>query len=497
MAAAEDGSDSSIGSVELDADYFAVDSLQSYFEMAQAAVTLPVESIDVNQHPEESLRQRQNAGEVATIEPLNHNSFAVNLSDEAIVFDYGGEDDGSVPEYVTHVRIQEGTTQIAEQVFRDCNDLVSIDIPPIGLFFIGYMSFGSCWSLSSIQLPQTLNHIGPAAFHDCQSLTEISLPPGIRTISRYSFHDCSALQNVKLPATLNVICENAFAHCIQLESIELPEGLAEIQSECFRGCKSLVLVVLPATLEVTGENIFREAKLLQEKLGHSNDDMVRALTCRFSDLPLHQWCYSQVFQPITEESLQKFFHILGSGVAGLDSKHVDIFGMSIFHVLALSSLTTKVGLFQAIVERSEFQSRLLGQKDAFGKTALEYLCLKNTTDASESIRYILQQTISAQATCLGLVEWRERICHETRLCCAVEDFNRVVQLKRIQKVQESFRLYTTMEKISVLEQALWKANLIRYDDTQFMELNVVVLDREASRIQCGVDIVVPNVLSYI
>ncbi|CAJ1964630.1 unnamed protein product [Cylindrotheca closterium] len=499
MADAEDGLDSILSEVELDADYFPADSVQSYFEMAEAVVApLPLESIDVNRHREESAPpQRQNRHQLDVSEATDHIITTSSLSDDHILFIYRGEEDGSVPEDVTHVQIEEGTRQIAEQVFRDCNDLMSIDLERSGIESIGYMSFGSCWLLGNITLPQTLSNIGPAAFFDCHTLTDISLPFGLRTISRYTFVDCSSLRNVKLSPALNVIGENAFAHCIQLQSIELPEGVQEIQSESFRGCKSLVLIALPSTLERTGENIFRGAKLLQEKLGESNDDIIRALTCRFSKLPLQQWSYSQGVDP-TVSSLQSVLNAMYSDVAVLDDcKHVDIFGMSPFHVLALA-LSPKAALFQAMMEHSDaHSSRLLVERDDFGKTALEYLCLKNTMEAPEAIRYILQRITSTKTTtCLGLAQWRQKICHLASLCSA-EDMDRVVRLENIQMVQESWRLYTTMEKISILEQALWKVKMaILQCNGDDMDLNAIVLNREASRIQCGADIVIPNVLSY-
>lgn len=476
----DNGSNSSISEVELDADHFAVDSMQSYFAMMEtsaAAVPLPLESIEVNE-------------EIVDHKPVNQD--AVEDNHEDVVFVYRGEADGSVPEDVTHVKIEEGTIQVAEQVFRDCNDLVSVEFPSTGILCIGYMSFGSCWSLSSIRLPQSLNEIGPAAFHDCQSLTEVSLPPDIRVVSRWAFHDCSSLRNVSLPSSLEVICENAFGHCVQLQSIELPPGLLVIQTEAFRGCKSLVLIALAQTLEVTGDNVFRGAELLQDKLGESNEDIVGALKSRFSHLPLHKLFYSQAFQPL-ESTLQKLSWLVADSKGSIEME--DAFGMTPFHVAGLSCSTHQLALFQALLNQGDLYRRLLDQRDAFDKTAVEYLCTKDAPGAVETIRFVLNETVGTKVSCLGLAQWRQRIDHKINLCFT-EDIDRIVRLERVVEVHALLTQYTTMEKTSILEQALWKAKMVLYSDPYAVDLNTIVLDREASRIQCGADIVIPNVLSY-
>ena len=61
--------------------------------------------------------------------------------------------------YVRTIIIEDGVTNIGEQVFSDCSNLTSITIPE-SVTSIGYRAFSNCSSLTSINIPESVTSIG-------------------------------------------------------------------------------------------------------------------------------------------------------------------------------------------------------------------------------------------------------------------------------------------------------------------------------------------------
>ena len=99
--------------------------------------------------------------------------------------------------------------------------------------------------LTSVQLPEGLEHIGVSCFAGQKSLTEVVIPESITTISYYAFSGCSGLKSVKLPETLTTIESFAFYGCTSLETIELPESLEAIEQMAFQNCTGLKEITVP------------------------------------------------------------------------------------------------------------------------------------------------------------------------------------------------------------------------------------------------------------
>ena len=79
--------------------------------------------------------------------------------------------------------IPDGTTEIEENAFYDCEDLKSITIPS-SVTSIGEKAFLFCKNLTSITIPSSVTSIGNDAFEGCYRLTSITIPTHITNIDK-------------------------------------------------------------------------------------------------------------------------------------------------------------------------------------------------------------------------------------------------------------------------------------------------------------------------
>ena len=79
------------------------------------------------------------------------------------------------------------------------DEIVSVTIGN-GITYVGSNTFAHCPNISSVTLPtdQQLYEIGPGAFGDCTSLTSIDIPMSVNKINDGAFAGCSNLASVTL-----------------------------------------------------------------------------------------------------------------------------------------------------------------------------------------------------------------------------------------------------------------------------------------------------------
>lgn len=124
----------------------------------------------------------------------------------------------SQKENIKKVIIRDGVTNIGNQAFYQCSELISISIPN-SVTSIGYESFFGCHNLSSINIPNSVTSIDKRAFSYCNSLTSINIPNSITDIGNLVFQGCSGLISVTIPSSVTSIDENAFYECINIKEI--------------------------------------------------------------------------------------------------------------------------------------------------------------------------------------------------------------------------------------------------------------------------------------
>ena len=111
-----------------------------------------------------------------------------------------------------------------------------------GVTSIGSSAFSSCYSLSSVVIPQGVTSIGTQAFHYCPSLSSVVIPQGVTKIDNNAFYYCYSLSSVVIPQSVTSIGISAFSSCVSLSSVVIPQGVTSISSGVFSNCPSLVIL---------------------------------------------------------------------------------------------------------------------------------------------------------------------------------------------------------------------------------------------------------------
>ena len=97
----------------------------------------------------------------------------------------------------------------------------------INLKTIENCCFKDCFSLKSIDLPNSIEKIGNNAFASCSSLTEISLPNSLKTIANHAFAWCSEIKVIRMGASFeyfNNTGDNSFTYLAEkVEEIYIPK----------------------------------------------------------------------------------------------------------------------------------------------------------------------------------------------------------------------------------------------------------------------------------
>ena len=184
------------------------------------------------------------------------------------------------------IRIPDGVTVIEEDTFYWREKLIKVIFgKDSNLIEIGAGAFEYCRSLTSINLPNSVESIGVLAFASC-ALTSIELPSKLKTIHSTSFNYCDNLTKITVPTialssfrgsspannyinnvkelTINggkVISENNFksfsyAFYGNLTRVEILNGVEKIDIKAFASCKKLETVIIPLSVTQIADSAF-------------------------------------------------------------------------------------------------------------------------------------------------------------------------------------------------------------------------------------------------
>ena len=180
--------------------------------------------------------------------------------------------------------LKKGTTSIGNSAFYNCYSLTNINIPD-SVTTIGSNAFSGCVSLTNINIPDGVTTIGVNAFNNCYSLTSVNIPDGVTTIGDNVFSGCVSLTNVNIPDSVTTIASNAFNNCYSLTSVNIPDGVTTIGVNAFNNCRSLTSVNIPDSVTTIGGNAFSGCSCLTDIVIKGNPDLanVNAFDNIYSD----------------------------------------------------------------------------------------------------------------------------------------------------------------------------------------------------------------------
>ena len=185
------------------------------------------------------------------------------------------------------VVIPTNVTTVGYSAFKRCSSLTTVtfekesQLKTIGGDYY-YGAFSDCTALTSIEIPASVETIGNTAFKRCSKLTTITFEKGslLKTIgggyySSYyhgAFSDCSSLTSIEIPASVETIEATAFSDCSKLATVTFEKGSqlkiigggysSSYYYGAFLGCSSLTSIEIPASVETIEATAFKRCSKL-------------------------------------------------------------------------------------------------------------------------------------------------------------------------------------------------------------------------------------------
>ena len=196
------------------------------------------------------------------------------------------------------VVIPTNVTTVGYSAFKRCSKLATVTFEKgsqlktigggysssshFGTYSDYYGAFSDCSSLTSIEIPASVETIEATAFKRCSKLTTITFEKGslLKTIgggyySSYyhgAFSDCSSLTSIEIPASVETIEATAFSDCSKLATVTFEKGSqlkiigggysSSYYYGAFLGCSSLTSIEIPASVETIEATAFKRCSKL-------------------------------------------------------------------------------------------------------------------------------------------------------------------------------------------------------------------------------------------
>ncbi len=186
----------------------------------------------------------------------------------------------------TTITIDASINDIATDAFKDCNNLVNINVDTNnasytsvdGILYnkdktvlircpsannlstisvsdtvVSIYNFGfrNCSNLETVTLPNTITSIGERVFEYCTNLSSINIPDGITEIPSFAFNGCSSLPNISFPSNISYIRSYAFGECDSITELELPSNI-NYDTNAFYSCKGVKKLTIDVTKSKLG-----------------------------------------------------------------------------------------------------------------------------------------------------------------------------------------------------------------------------------------------------
>ena len=427
---------------------------------------------------------------------------------------------------VVHVQLSEGLESLGSTVFRDCSSLKRINIPSTvkvvgkyafrgckqlrvvglrkGLERIGDGSFVDCASLERIYIPDTVRVLGDWTFCSCRRLLSVDLPEGLQHIGKWTFYDCTSLRRIKVPSTVQVIEEMAFINCVNLKKVELCNGLVHIANHAFSSCTSIKQMRIPSSVKSIGEVAFVNCTNLERvELSEGLEEIgVEAfLDCK-SLLRINIPSTIKVIRERTFRGCRILVDVeVGEGVEKI---------MECAFNSCMSLPRIKIPKSGTYIHPQAFhhcprltEVRFCDEVDQLVREAsIESWWNHGVSDlALRTYSLLVEYGIPDRLMLIKATNWRGRIHSMVERIPTIES---QCLKEYVHSIDSKLSSYERAKDIaSVLELAVWKANIItmveqQCDHTNTCKTNISYREMKSGcRITCGATVIIPHVLSFL
>ena len=159
---------------------------------------------------------------------------------------------------ITKITIPESVTSIEGSAFYGCSGELIINSKYLVEKSYSNTNFPtSSWlcnsNFSSIVIGVNVSKIGSHLFRDCWNLVSVNIPDSVTLIEWAAFEGCSKLKSISIPVGVVEIAGKAFGGCSSLTSITIPNSATKIGENAFDGCTSLASVYCKPTTPPSGD----------------------------------------------------------------------------------------------------------------------------------------------------------------------------------------------------------------------------------------------------
>lgn len=188
--------------------------------------------------------------------------FILNADNTATITKYtGNEHRITIPAQVTQDAQTYPVSKIGDRVFNNYKyTLTSVQIPDT-VTEIGSNAFYNCTSLKSVTIqdnkPSCVKKIGRQAFMFCSELTDIPILDSVTEIDSEAFHHCEELDTVTIPEGVTSVADGMFSYCYSLHTVTLSDSVTAIEERAFTGT-ALTQIHIPANVAQIGTDAFSE-----------------------------------------------------------------------------------------------------------------------------------------------------------------------------------------------------------------------------------------------